>query len=134
MENKYRALQQDVDRPCSESQVAQSDLGLSEESSSVDTENCNPVSVSRPKPFRKNTNSNLKCNPVNVHIFGNSQGRRVSIDLADVSNHRVSSIIYPGVKLEDDTSSSANTKLNSDVVFFRGTKDVARNEGMKLLT
>lgn len=88
------------------------------------------MSVSRPKPFIKKTNSRLKCSPVNVHIFVNSQERGVSTDLTGVSKHTV----YLGVKLEDDTSSSANTKLNSDVVFFRGTNDVARNEGMKLVT
>lgn len=49
MENKYSALQQDGDRPCSESLVAQFDLlvGLPEQSSTLDTKNCNPVSLSR---------------------------------------------------------------------------------------
>lgn len=68
---------------------------------------------------------------MNVHIFGGSQGRGVSTELAGISNHRVSSMIYSGTKFEDVTSSSTNTKLNSDdfVVYFGGTNDVSRNEG-----
>lgn len=71
-----------------------------------------------------------------MHIFGDSQGREVSTELAGISNHRVSSMINPGTKFEDVTSSSTNTKLNSDdfVVFFGGTNDVSRNEGKMLLT
>lgn len=138
LEHKYSALQQDGDRSCSESQVAQSDLlvGLPEQSSTLDTKKFNPVSLSKPKSLRNKTNSKIKCTPVNVHIFGDSQGRGVSTELAGISNHRVSSMIYPGAKFEDVTSSSTNTKLNSDdfVVFFGGTNDVSRNEGKMLLT
>lgn len=85
--NKYSALQvDDGDRP-SEGQVALSGLGLPEESAT------RPIAVSRPKPIKKKPNLETRFTPVNVHIYGDSQGRGVSKELADDSNHRISSMI-----------------------------------------
>lgn len=73
-------------------------------------------------------------NPINIHLYSDSQGINVQQKVAEISQFKISSFVKPGAKFKDVVSSHVDNLGKDDIlVVLAGSNDVATNEVVDLL-